>query len=114
MEEVIKLLSEIFKIPGDGAPEAEVRFRIRHPKLDEALTILIENGTLTKYEFPKNSGMWHYKLKKKLGIEQEEVTNESENGSEQAELVKIVELLAQEVGNREIINMITAFKKKYN
>jgi hypothetical protein len=120
MDEVYKKLTSVFKIPGDGAPLAEVKFRIPDPKLDEALDALVADGTLSKYEFPQGSGMWHFKLKKKISIGSEggagEINANNNYGASSQqlkELSDIVEEIAKEIGDDMILNKFNQYKSKY-
>lgn len=122
MEEIYKKLKTVFKMPGDGAPAAELKFRIPDPKLDEALEELVNKGTMSKYEFPPNSGMWHYKLKEKIDVggatEQDAgSSNELDAGASSdqlKDLTLLVEEIAKELGDDYILNKVKEYKNKYN
>ena len=120
MEEALRKLKSVFKVPGDGAPEVELKFRIGDsPEIQKALASLVENGTLSKYEFPPNSNSWHYKLKKKIdldgGDDEVESSGNGSVGKAQIDaLSAIVEEIAKEIGDDFILNKFKEYKTKFN
>ena len=120
MSDVLKELKQIFKQPGDGAPEVEIKFRIKSPKLDEILNELVESGVMLKYEFPPNSSNWHYKLKTKLSTNSESLEstlgqNIDPNIQQQiTHLSKIVKEIADELGDDFIVGKFKEYQEKYN
>jgi len=119
MEEALRKIKSVLKVPGDGIPEVELKFRIGDsPEIQKALSSLVDNQTLNKYEFPPNSGSWHYKLKKKIDLDDagDDEAPSAGGGAGKVQLdalSAIVEEIAKEIGDDFILNKVKDYKTKF-